>query len=157
MNRKWYGSLNNRLEENRQFGDEIKVGTGMTEYFWSDRHAYEVVEVVDQKHVYVREYAHKSKDGAGSYSNNWELISDESKPVRYITKRGKYWYWTVEITADILDELEQAEGDDKIQLLIFLCNNDIVADDLRAKGKITRRYRANVSFGVADYHYDYEF
>lgn len=49
MSRKWYGSLNNRLEENKMFCEEIKVGTGLTEYFYSDRHPYEVVKVIDQK------------------------------------------------------------------------------------------------------------
>ena len=28
---------------------------------------------------------------------------------------------------------------------------------INEKGKQTRRYRANVSFGVANYYYDYEF
>ena len=155
MSRQWYGSLNNRIEENRQYCDEIKVGDGMTEYFWSDRHAYEVVDVKDQKHVYVREYDHKHV--GEEYQNKWELISDESKPIRYITKRGKYWYWTVEVTSDILDEIDKAEGDDKFHLQWFLCQNNIVMDDLKEKGKITRYHRANVSFGVADYYYDYEF
>ena len=49
MSRKWYGSLNNRIEENRMFTDEIKVGTGVTKYSWSDRDAYEVVEVEDTR------------------------------------------------------------------------------------------------------------
>ena len=55
------GSISNRLEENRMFCDVIEVGTGMTEYSYTDRHAYEVVEVVDQKHIKVREYDHKHK------------------------------------------------------------------------------------------------
>ena len=153
---KWYGSLNNRIEENHQYCEEIKVGTGMTEYFWSDRHAYEVVEVIDQKHVNVREY--EAKNVGGSYSNKWELISDESKPIRYITKRGKYWYWTVKVTADILDEMENTtDAEEKFRIQLFLCHNGINENDLRAKGKITRYHRANVSFGVADYYYDWEF
>lgn len=155
MARKWYGSLNNRIEENRQYCPQIEVGTGMTEYFWSDRHAYEVVEVEDQKHVYVRKY--EAKHVGDSYENKWELISDESKPKQYITKRGKYWYWTVKVDSSILDEIDKAEGDEKWQLQMFLCHNNILAEDLRAKGKITRYHRANVSFGVADYYYDYEF
>ena len=39
MSKKWYGSLNNRLEENRQFCEKIEVGTGVTEYMYSDRKA----------------------------------------------------------------------------------------------------------------------
>ena len=35
-----YGSFNNRMEEGRMFCDEIKVGTPMTEYYYSDREAY---------------------------------------------------------------------------------------------------------------------
>ena len=155
MSRKWYGSLNNRVEENKQYCPQIEVGTGMTEYFWSDRHAYEVVEVEDQKHVYVREY--NAKHVGEAYENKWELISDESKPKQYITKRGKYWYWTVKVDSSILDEIDKAEGEEKFHLQWFLCQNNILADDLKAKGKITRYHRANVSFGVADYYYDYEF
>ena len=30
---KWYGSINNRLEEDKQFCPVIEVGTGMTEYY----------------------------------------------------------------------------------------------------------------------------
>ena len=41
---KLYGSLNNRLEENHMFCDVIEVGTDMTEYLYTDRHAYEVLK-----------------------------------------------------------------------------------------------------------------
>ena len=151
---KWYGSINNRLEENKMFCDEIKVGTGMTEYFWSDSHAYEVVEVTDQKHVKVREYDHKNIGGA--YSNNWELISNPDKPVSSLTKRGKYWYWTVTVTADILDGIVKGTNE-YVDVMLFLCHNGISVEDLKEKGKITRYHRANVSFGKATYYYDYEF
>ena len=119
MARKWYGSVMNRLEENKQFGPEIYVGMGMTEYYWSDRHAYEVVEVEDQKHVSVRELGHRLKSDAwnGSYSNDWARFSDESRPGRNLVKRAKYWYW----------------------------------------GHVSSDTRANVSFGVARYYYDYSF
>lgn len=155
MARKWYGSLNNRIEENRQFCDTIEVGTGMTEYSWSDRHAYEVVEVIDQKHVKVREYDHKNVGGA--YTNDWELISNEQNPVFLMTKRGKYWYRTVTFTADILDEIEQAAGDEKLRLQLCLWHNNIDEEVLKEKGKVTKYHRMNVSFGKAEYYYDYEF
>lgn len=92
---KWYGSVNNRIEENRMFCDEIKVGTGMTEYLWSDRHAYEVVEVTDQKHIKVREYDHRYA-GKGHMDNEWELISNPNNHVREMVKWGKYWYFKTE-------------------------------------------------------------
>lgn len=157
MTRALYGSYQNRIMENKHFTDEIKVGTGMTEYSYSDREAYEVIEVIDQKHVTVRRLDHKHV-GDGCMDNRWELISNENNPVYRMTKRGNYWYWTVEITADILDEIENCEEPNrKFELSLFLAHNGVDSDKLRAKGKITKYHRANVSFGIADYYYDYEF
>lgn len=149
MSRVWYGSLNNRLEENKMFCEEITVGTGMTEYYYSDRHPYEVVEVKDQKHVKVRALDHKHI-GDGCMDNNWELISNENNSVKELTKRGNYWYWTVRITSDILE-------DESIETKLFLIHNNVDIDKLREKGKVTKYHRANVSFGTAQYHYDYSF
>lgn len=154
MSRVWYGSLNNRLEENKQFCEEIKVGTGMTEYFYSDRNAYEVVEVADQKHVKVREYDHKHV-GDGSMDNNWELISNPENPVMALVKRGKYWYSAVTITPEMAKEI--FEGKD-IDAKLWACHNNFDLPAIIASGKKKTTYhRMNVSFGVADYHYDYEF
>lgn len=156
MARKWYGSLNNRLEENRQFCDEITVGTGVTEYSYSDRHPYEVIEVISQKDVIIRGLDHKL---AGEpMTNNWELVSNEDNPTYELVKRGKYWYSKVVVTSDILDEMETTTDNEKhFRIAMFLCNNNIDRDVLRDKGKVTRYHRWNVSFGVADYYYDYEF
>ena len=148
----WVGSLQNRLAENKQFCDEIKIGTGVTEYFYSDRHPYEVVEVVDQKHVYIRLLDHKPIGEA--YSNDWELISNKNNPIYYVTKRGKYWYKTLTITDDILG----TDIDDiDINTRLFLAHNNITEEELRTKKKITRYNRMNISFGHAEYYYDYSF
>lgn len=155
MSRVWYGSLNNRLEENKMFCEEIKVGTGMTEYSYSDRHPYEVVEVKDQKHIKVRKLDHKHIGEA--YSNDWELISNENNPIMEMTKRGNYWYWTVVITKDVLEDLESEDFETKFRTQMFLCSNNVDVDKLREKGKVTKYHRANVSFGKAEYYYDYEF
>ena len=150
---RWYGSLNNRIEENRQFVEEIKVGDGMTEYFWSDRHAYEVVEVTDQKHVKVREYDHRNVGGA--YSNDWELISNPDNPVISLVKRGKYWYSVVTVTPE--EAYDILYGDD-IQSKVWACNNNLDLGAIIESGKKKSKYhRRNVSFGVADYYYDYSF
>lgn len=150
---KWYGSLNNRVEENRMFVDEIKVGTGVTRYSWSDRHAYEVVAVKDQKHVSIREYDHKRVGEC--YSNDWELISNESNPIIDLVKRGNYWYSVSEITPEEAREIY--EGDD-IQAKIWACHNDFDLQAIMESGKSKRKYHKwNVSFGVANYYYDYEF
>lgn len=146
---KVYGNLMNRLEEDRQFCQQIEVGTGMTEYYWSDRDAYEVTRVIDQKHVYVREYDHKHIGEA--YTNEWELVSNPDKPERLITKRGKYWYWTNTITAEEFNAIEDQY--ERFQV----CMVGFDPEKIAAKGKQTVYSRANVSFGVASYYYDYEF
>lgn len=150
MSRKWYGSLNNRIEEGRMFCDKIAIGTGVTEYSWSDRHAYEVTEVTDQKHIKVREYDHKL---AGEpMTNNWELISNPENPERELVKRGEVWYWASTITA-----ADIADIDNDIDFRIRLVINGFDIDKIRQRGKQTKYSKANVSFGVADYYYDYEF
>lgn len=68
---KWYGSIENRLDEGKTFG-EIKVGTGVTEMCYSDRHPYEVVEIIDDKHLLIRECEHirisgSAQDGSAEY------------------------------------------------------------------------------------------
>lgn len=150
---KLYGSYVNRVQENKMFTDEIKVGTGMTEYSWSDRDAYEVIEVKDQKHVTVRELSHRHI-GDGSMDNKWELYSDENNRTMELVKRGKYWYSVSHWTADVLDQINSEDG---WRIKLALAMNDIDPDKLKAKGEIKRYHRVNVSFGHADYHYDYEF
>lgn len=146
---KWYGSLINRLEENKMYCKEITVGTGMTEYSWSDRHAYEVIEVVDQKHVVVREYDHIHQ-GDGYMDNSWKLVSNVDNPSRALERRGNVWYWTSTLTADDVRHLSPEQ-----ELRLALAGYDI--QRIRDKGKQTKRRKANVSFGVADYYYDYSF
>lgn len=153
---KWYGSVQNRLEENRMFCKEIKVGTGMTEYSYSDRHPYEVVEVKDQKHVSVRMYDHKHI-GPNNMDNTWKLIRNEENPVKSLTKRGNYWYWTTVVTDAVLANLESNDAEKRLTTGLFLAHNNIDPDVLREKKKVTRYRRANVSFGIADYYYDYSF
>ena len=147
--KKWYGNLTNRLEENCHVCEEITVGTGMTEYFYSDRKPFEVIAVKDQKHVTVRELDHVHI-GDGSFDNNWELVSNENNPVYEMAKRGKYWYYVTTITSDLL-------GHDDFETKLFLAMNDIDPEKLKTKGVIKKYHRANVSFGIADYYYDYSF
>ena len=150
---KWYGSLNNRVDENKQFCDEIKVGTGVTEYFWSDRKPYEVVSVENQKHVVIRPLKHTRKEGSPSFSNSWVLSSDESADTIEVVKRGNYWYSFASCTPEMA---KQALDD--IDLRLWLCNHDFDIQEIIKTGKTkTRYFRKNLSFGVAEYYYDYSF
>lgn len=148
-----YGSLINRIEENREFCDEIKVGTGMTEYLWSDREAYEVTEVKDQNHVTVRVYDHKHI--GEPFTNEWELISNPDNPEYTLEKRGGKWYWTTTITREDIERIPDNEEGTMQKFHIACAGFDI--DKILERGKQTKRRKANVSFGKADYHYDYEF
>lgn len=145
---KFYGSLQNRMEENKMFCDEIKVGTGVTEYYYSDRVAFEVIEVKDQKHITIREYDHKLKGEA--FTNDWELISNENNRVIELVKRGNNWYATKTATIKHI-ESENPE----IRLWVALNGFDV--EKIRKNGKQTKYEKRNISIGIADYYYDYEF
>ena len=138
---KFYGNLSNRLDENKMYCEEIKVGTLVTIYHYSDRKAYEVVEVVDQKHVFIREYKAIAKGKA--MSNQWELISDETKPIIELKFRYNQWNKVNKYTEKYLI-------DSPIQ-------DPVIVKQIKAKGFCNEYNPINISFGIADYYYDYEF
>ena len=87
---KWYGNLNNRVEEGKNYIDdkEIKVGTDITMYYWSDRTCYYVTDVIDQKHIKVREYevcADHDKPG-GMGHQDWMYFKTKREYNDYISK-----------------------------------------------------------------------
>ena len=153
MSKKWYGSIDNRIEENKMHVDEIKVGTPVTMYLWSDRNAYEVIGVETQKKVTIREF--DAIHTGGAYENKWELKSNEKNPSIKIAKRGNYWYQVAEVTPE---EAEQIKASEDMQAQISCALNGFNLDEIIETGKTKRKYtRVNVSFGTADYYYDYEF
>lgn len=148
---KWYGSVNNRIMERGKDAEEITVGMGVTEFFWSDRHAYEVTQVIDQKHIVIRELKHIHV-GDGCMDNNWELVSDETRPEIPLVKRGKYWYNYATVTAEELEEIDK-----DIDQQLWLCHWGFDRDTIKKNGKQTKYHRKNIVVGYADYYYDYEF
>lgn len=85
---KWFGSLENRLEEGKTYG-EIKIGTGVTEMLYSDRNPYEVVEIIDNKHLMIRPMDYKrisgsEQDGSAEY----EYFSDiKATPIKIFNSK----------------------------------------------------------------------
>ena len=150
---KYYGSLNNRIEEGRMFCDAIQVGTGVTEYLYSDRRAYEVVEVTDQKHITVRQYDHRHI--GEPYTNEWELISNPNNPTCQLERRGDVWYWTSTITAADLERIPNDESG--LLMRHHLVLNGFDLDKIATNGKQTKRHKANISIGKAEYYYDFSF
>ena len=64
MSSQWYGSLQNRIAEKSKMPAPV-VGMGATELCYSDRHAYEIIEVKDDRHITVRRYDVRRVDHNG--------------------------------------------------------------------------------------------
>ena len=152
------------MEENKMFCNEIKVGTGMTEYSYSDRHAYEVVKVVDQTNVFVRRYDYKAVGEA--MSNQWELISNERNPVIELKLKNGVWMQVINYSKEMwMSNAEKsAKGNAELFEAYYSYYKSMsgLTDKEKEKiesGKIVKKLRkfGNVSFGVAEYYYDYEF
>lgn len=71
---KYYGSVINRMMESRHGAIVPEVGMGVTEYCWSDRHAYEIVEVIDARHIIIRKLS--AKLVGDYYDQDYEYASD---------------------------------------------------------------------------------
>lgn len=77
--RKLFGSLDNRLCEGAIIG-EVKIGAGVTELMYSDRHAYTIVAIPDSKHIIIRECTAIRIDGNGaSDCQAYEYQTQEKK------------------------------------------------------------------------------
>ena len=88
---KWYGSLSNRIEEGHNFSNKpLEVGTDITMYYWSDRTCYYITRVVDQKHIFVKQYdvvADRSKEG-GMGHQNWVYFKTRKECNAYLRSFG---------------------------------------------------------------------
>ena len=149
---KWYGSVNNRIMEQGKDAEEITVGMGVTEFFWSDRHAYEVIKVTDQRHITIREY--KAVHIGEAYENKWDLVSDPTRPEINLVKRGKNWYTYATVTAEDVEDIDRRKDFDA---QIWLANWGFDRETIKKNGKQTKYHRKNIVIGYADYYYDYEF
>lgn len=162
---KLYGSLQNRLMEGKDFANgDIKVGTGVTEVSYSDRHAYEVIAVKDQNHFTIRRM---KAIPAGEYmSNTWELESDETQPAYDIERINGVFYEVNYLTKEkVMERAEKALKED------FVPNTPIekaigyVTMFLTAKqrervlsGKqVKLKSKMNIAVGIQQEYYDYEF
>ena len=83
-----YGSLTNRIMERHNTKPEI--GMGVTEYLWSDSHAYEIVEVIDDRHIVIRALRAVMKPGTDWYDQDYNYFSDPSERLKklFLTSKG---------------------------------------------------------------------
>lgn len=87
-----YGSLTNRIEEN--YNAQLPtVGMGVTEYGWSDRHPYTIIEVINERKVVIQEDQSKLPAGDSVYGRqDWIITPNPNGQILTITKRknGKW-------------------------------------------------------------------
>lgn len=92
MSKVFYGSLQNRLMERSKM-PEPQVGMGVTEFFYSDRHPYEIIEVIDSRHIVVRALDYKRVDDNGmSDCQDYEYYSNPANHTKklFLTKQGQW-------------------------------------------------------------------
>ena len=86
----WYGSLQNRLEENARSTVKPVVGMGVTETMWSDRAPYEIIAVKDDRHITVRAMNYKRVDNNGfSECQEYEYTSNPNGYVCNLYRNNK--------------------------------------------------------------------
>lgn len=157
---KFYGSLTNRLEEGKQFVKQIEVGTGVTEYLWSDTHAYEVTKVISQTNFFVRRYDRKCK----GQINDWQLISNPNNPEIEVVKRNNIWYRVTRYSKKNLIkrayEMRKSFKNEEVAYNYFLCMSGLTQKQKEKieSGKEVKQYsKFNISVGKAEEYFDYEF
>lgn len=146
MSTKWYGSLDNRLEEGKMYCDKIEVGTPMTEYFYSDSHAWEVIKVFNQEHVIVRQFTAKCIGGFAS--NEWKLISDEKNATMELKKRYGTWWVVHRWRKEHIDNINYWRMPQDVKEKLLNGKDEVITYS-HTSGK--------VSFGIAREYYDYSF
>jgi hypothetical protein len=164
---KFYGCLQNRLEEGRNFTKEIKVGTGVTEYYYSDRKPFEVIEVIDQKHIVIRAMDSKRIDNNGmSDSQSYEFISNPKNITYKLVLKNNVWYKEYEINKETW--LKRAKEDtakgyfktEEGAYRYFRAMSGLTDKQYEKvdAGKSVKKYvKMNVSIGIMDKYYDYTF
>jgi hypothetical protein len=168
MSKVWYGNLTNRLEEGKNYtGREIAVGDDITMYHYSDRTCYYVTAVEDQKRIQVRRYytcADHDKPG-GMGHQNWMYFRTWDEWNQYLAKYFPDHH-------DTSAHMEEPEA----ETWVFRYGKwmrEWMHTEMRHPDAYTKREREHfqkhgwfkdysdlsgkVSFGVRDYHYDWEF
>ena len=84
-----HGSLMNILYGNAKSSLPY-IGQGATEILWTDRHAYEVIAIKDERHIIVRRM--NAKLTSSYYDQEYELTSDPNgKCVNLFRKKNGQW------------------------------------------------------------------
>ncbi len=63
---------------------------GVTEYLWSDSHAWEIIEVIDERHIVIRRLSYKMKPNTDWLDQEYDYFSDPTAQTAKLfkTKQG---------------------------------------------------------------------
>ncbi len=151
---KFYGNLINRLQENQNH--TIEVGTDATQYYYSDRTCYYVTRVIDQKHVFVKPYqvcADHSKAG-GMGHQDWLYFKTNREMQEYTNKCVEEGLLP-DYCKHPLDDIKENGEIELIYRYGHWCTKQEYWYDVKLEKP--RYNKINISFGVRDYYYDWEF
>ena len=177
-NNKWYGSVNNRIDEGKNYlgRDELKAGDDITMYYYSDRECYYIDEVISQKEIKVKRYYicadHSKSLGCGH--QEWlyfKTLKEHHDYIKTINPRTKFNYggepeavtwvkrygkWQEKIVYNkaVVAYIVGRDG-----YCTFRPKNE-KEQKMFDEGKDIIRYQdlnGKISFGVRDYYYDWEF
>lgn len=165
------GSLTNRLEENCYFNgtyNNINKGTHCTVYYYTDRHAYEVVDVIDQSHLFIRQLKAIRTDNFGmSDAQNYRYESNPTAKAEEIKLTKKGWIrvsrYNLEGFKKCIENLKQdcKTPEAAERLAEHFWRMELTEKQFQSvlDGKeITKNQgKVSISFGIADEYYDYSF
>lgn len=88
---KWYGSVQNRIAAECEM-PKPEIGMGVTELMWSDRYPYEVIEVISEKKIRIRELGYERTDKNGiSECQDYRYFSKPDGEVKTLVLRNGKW------------------------------------------------------------------
>ena len=151
---KFYGLLDNRLAEGKTYCDKIEKGTDITMYYYSDRECFYVTDVISDKEIKVKRYyvcADFSKPG-GIGHQNWMYFKTAEEMHKYLIKLGRA----------SKNEGIASTSSRNAETWVFRYKKWMQKVEFKdhISGKIVVEYYnlpGKISFGVRDYHYDWEF
>ena len=109
MAEQWTGSLINLLQGNSKSTEPV-VGMGVTELCWTDRHAHEVIEVKDARHITIRRLtAIRTDDNGMSECQDYKFVSDPNNMTTRLF-RDKKGVWRERIGTHQLGTARYAVG-----------------------------------------------
>lgn len=164
--KKWYGSLNNRLEENQMWVSELKVGTLATKYSYSDRTPYEITKVIDQKHLFIREMKaiRTDKNGMSDAQDYIYLSDDNNSEIEIIFRYNKWQTITIYTFEKCVKRANEMVNDGTFKTFesafgyVTMWLNSKEKANLKS-GKDVKKYNdfGGLSFGKAEKYFDYTF